>query len=513
MPPHLEFGTQMTLNPSAERHRQPAAGSPRPLRGVALGGLCGLLILAGCAGGGFKVAPTAASSDRGRPAPAAIREATRVRAIEPADPSEAQGRTPGEAARGRAVSAPDPGGQGRGGFTPFSADLKDLSREVALICSSARLGKQKDYLAPLVTDLYLSAIDAASATEALIQGDCGSLEEVVLEMVTQGGEVVVDPVVRRALALAGPKSEGGIRVAAAKGLMRDLETGEGLAEAAPSPGPLAPAMAYFPSRGAESIVAPANGLQSLYAKATPGYGVYTFVLPGAAFHPEKEADRFRYAEVLRLIETYVLGGDQGVKGPLPETHTFLVAIRPDRRQARLIDQADPKLATSIRGELAKKLRLFNQPILASRLDNRPGPFLVSSLEPRLVPTSEASPRLVVDLSGIGNEYLYAVVDAYDRPIPAEQQGRPESLTEIHQRLLAGAGRQVNATGPGTPLQDDWVFPLPPAPAPPAGEAASVIAKSTAPMPDATMPQDQPGAQAAGSQTPGPTPPGPPTQSQ
>jgi hypothetical protein len=389
---------------------------------------------------------------------------------------------------------------------------------VALICNSARLGKQKDYLAPLVTDLYLSAIDAASATEALIQGDCGSLEKVVLEMVTQGGEAVVDPVVRRALALTGPKSEGTIRLAAARGLMRGLEIDEEPTEPAPATGPLAPAMAYFPSRGAESIVAPANGLHTLYAKATPGYGIYTFILPGATFRPDREADRVRYAEVLRLIETYVLAGDQGVKGPLPETHAFLVAIRPDRRQARLVDQTDPELAKSVRAELIKKLRAFNQPILAGRLDARPGPFLISSLEPRLVPTSEASPRLVVDLSSIGNEYLYAVVDAYDRSIPPEQQGRPESLTDIHHRLLALIGRQANATGPGPVRQDDWVFQLGSPPPPPAGETASVITNPTEPRPEATMPKDPSGSQGTGSQPVGSQstdaiPSSPPTQSQ
>ena len=515
----------MTPTPCAERHRWPADGGARPLPwfapgfapGFVLGVLCGLLILAGCAvpgtlGSGTRGGPTAGLAERGRPAPAAFQEATRPRASAPAAPSEDQGSTPDWAARERAASEPDSAGEGRGGFTPFSTDKKDLGREVALICNSARLGKQKKYLAPLVTDLYLSGIDAASATEALIQGDCGSLEAIVLEMVTQGGEAVVDPVVGRALALTGPKSEGTIRVAAAKGLMRGLETDEAPTEPAPVAGPLAPAMAYFPSQGAESIITPANGLQSLYAKATPGYGIYTFVLPGATFHPDREAERFRYAELLRLIETYVPTGDQSAKAPLPEAHAFLVAIRPDRRQARLVDQTDPALAKAIRNELVKRLRAFNQPVLAGRLDHRPGPFLISSLEPRLVPTSAESPRLVVDLSNIGNEYLYAVVDAYDRPIPPVQQGRPESLTDIHQRLLTVVGRQSNAAGPGAAPQDDWVFQLGGPPVTPAGAAPPAIANPAVPPPD-TTPLARSEPQAAGSETTAAPPASPPTQSQ
>jgi hypothetical protein len=479
---------------------------------LVLAGLCTMPILSGCTalaalGGGSEVDPAA---------PAAVREATRLRAIDLTAPSEAQGRTTGEAATpGRSSSESDPGRAGKESFTPFSADLKDLRREVALICNSARLSKQQDYLAPLVTDLFLSTIDAASATEALIQGDCGSLEAIVLELVTQGGEAVVDPVVRRALALGGPRSEGTIRLAAAKGLMQGLETGEEPA-AGPDPaaGPRAPAMAYFPSRGAEPIVAPASSIHSLYDKATPGYGVYTFVLPGAGFNLDHAADRFRYAEVLRLIETYVLGDGPGTTGPRPESHAFLVAIRPDRRQARLVDQTDPELATSIRAELVKKLRKFNQPLLASRLDSRPGPFLISSLEPRLLPTSETSPRLVADLSKIGNEYLYPVVDAYDNAIPSEQQGRPESLAAIRDRLLGVVGPQSTVVGSGPELKDVWVFQLGSPPAPPSGEtAASGMASTIVPTPAASTPTDQSGSQqAAGTQTADSPPPSPPTQS-
>jgi hypothetical protein len=478
---------------------------------LVLAGLCTMPILSGCTalaalGGGSEVDPAA---------PAAVREATRLRAIDLTAPSESQGRPTGEAATpGRSSSDADPGGTGKESFTPFSADLKDLRREVALICNSARLGKQKDYLAPLVTDLFLSAIDAASATETLIQGDCGSLEAIVLELVTQGGEAVVDPVVRRALALGGPRSEGTIRLAAAKGLMRGLETEEEPAAGpAPAVGPRAPAMAYFPSRGAESIVAPASSIQSLYDKATPGYGVYTFVLPGAGFNLDHAADRFRYAEVLRLIETYVLGDGPGTTGPRPESHAFLVAIRPDRRQARLVDQTDPELATSIRAELVKKLRKFNQPLLASRLDSRPGPFLISSLEPRLLPTSETSPRLVADLSKIGNEYLYPVVDAYDNAIPSDQQGRPESLGAIRDRLLGVVGRQSTAGGSDPGQQDAWVFQLGTPPAPPSLPEASGMASTLVPTPAASTPTDQSGSQqAAGTQTADVPPPSPPTQS-
>jgi hypothetical protein len=79
----------------------------------------------------------------------------------------------------------------------------------------------------------------------------------------------------------------------------------------------------------------------------------------------------------------------------------------------------------MRRDFAAYLRAGGQIALAQRLDRGAGPFLVSSLEPRLVPADAWRPRMFVDLSEIGPEYMYSVVDAYDRPIPAEQVGRVE----------------------------------------------------------------------------------------
>ena len=503
----------MTVNLPRERHDQPVGARARRRCGrgirLALAALCLLSVLSGCAslrsfGGGSKTAPTPATpktAETGKPAPAQVKGVPKT--PDPASPPEPQWRTTGETlSLNPPAQQPVPVGQGSPAFTPFSQALPDLRREVALICGSARLGKQKDYLAPLVTDLFLSNVDPAFATEALIQGDCGSLAAVVRELVAQGGNEVVSAVVNRALFLSGPRAERTIRAAASSGLNRDLVTPMQRSEPTRDPGSLAYSMAYFPSRGAESGVETAAAINTLYSNATPGYGVYTFVLLGAGFDPAKDADRARYAELLRVIETYVLAGEQGAHGPRAEAHAFLIAVRPDRKGAKLIEQTGPELSAAMRKDLIQYLKRRNEPALAGRLETLPGPFLISSLEPRLLPTSQVAPRLVSDLSGIGPEYLYAVVDAYDRPIPPEQQGRPEGLTAIRKRLLGLFSRKVTDEELSPALKDAWVFRFGGPPTPKPGDtAADAAAGATESKPGATAPTpsgSETGSQAAGS---------------
>ena len=418
--------------------------------------------------------PAAAGADTKSAAPA-------TGATDPAAPPSPQWRTTGEAlGLNPPAQQPVPLGQGRPAFTPFSPTQPDLGREVALICGSARISKQKDYLPTLVTDLYLSNVDPVLAIEALLQGNCGTLAEIVRELVAQGGNEVVAAVVGRALFLGGPSSEGTIRAAASSGLNRDLVSPMQRSEPTLQSPSLAYSMAYFPSRGAESGVATATVVDTLYSNATPGYGVYTFVLPGAGFDPAKEADRARYAELLRVIETYVLAGEEGARGPRAEAHAFLVAIRPDRPGAKLSEQTAPELSTAMRADLIEYLRRRGQGALAARLETLPGPFLVSSLEPRLLPTNEQAPRLVTDLSMVGPEYLYAVVDAYDRALPPEQQGRPEALGGIRERLLALFSRKAATEELSPAIKDAWVFRLgAPAAVQPGGATAATPAAASA----------------------------------
>ncbi|HYN76838.1 MAG TPA: hypothetical protein VES73_03480 [Lamprocystis sp. (in: g-proteobacteria)] len=472
---------------SAQR-RRPRRHAAR----VAMIGLIAFLILAGCAArlpdwarpgsGAAKHQPVATEQSGTSPAGVA-------KPVDLTVPPEPQWRTTRETlGLNEPAAAPVPVGQGAPVFTPFSQTLPELKREVASICGSARVNQQQDFLTPLVTDLYLSGVDPAFATEALIQGDCGSVPAVVRELAAQGGNAVVAAVVGRAVFLSGPGAEGTIRAAASKGLDRDLIGPMQRAEPSASPGTLAYSMAYFASRAPQSGVETAAAVDTLYSNATPGYGIYTFVLLGGAFDPAMPVDQARYQELLRVIETYVLAGAGGTEGPRTETHAFLVAVNPNSTDAKLSEQAGPELSADMRQDLAQYLRARNQPALAQRLETLPGPFLISSLEPRLLPTSEAAPRLVTDLSRIGSEYLYAVVDAYDRPVPTEEQGRPEGLSAIRDRLLGLFSRKVTAEELGPAIKDAWVFRFggPPA-APPVVATPPAEAAPTAPVGDKPAP--------------------------
>jgi hypothetical protein len=218
-------------------------------------------------------------------------------------------------------------------------------------------------------------------------------------------------------------------------------------------------MAYYPSRADSPILETAKTAATLFGNATPGYGTYTFVLLGAGFDPKSRPDAVRYAELLRVIETYVLSAERGASGPSPDAHAFLVAVQPDRGAAPLVEQTGPKLSEPMRADLAGYLGQQGQSALAERLTDRPGPFLISSQEPRLVPIGGGAPRLIVDLSNIGTENMYAVVDAYDQPVPTALGGRSDGLSPIRRRLLGLFGGRVPEEDPDPALKDAWVFRL------------------------------------------------------
>ena len=332
----------------------------------------------------------------------------------------------------------------------------ELRVEVAARCGNARANEEQDFLVPLVSDLYLSGANPADAAEALILGDCGPLASIVRELVAQGGDRAVAPVVQRALLLSGPEAKPVVESAASMGLELNSDALDAPPEVPASDGSLSYAMAYFPSRGKVRGLKAANAVNILYSDATPGYGVYTFVFPGAGFDAQSEAEQARFRELLRVIETYVLVED-GIRDPSPEAHAFLIPVHPERTDAALADQTGPELSDPIRRDFAGYLRSQGQSDLAQRLEAGPGPFLISSPEPRLLPADAASPRLVADLSAVGSEHLYGVVDSYDRPVPLHPSGRADGLAQIRERLIGLVTQRVPEAGQDASIKDAWVF--------------------------------------------------------
>lgn len=348
----------------------------------------------------------------------------------------------------------------------FSQDPELLRAEVASECLSASTMNARNPLGDLVTALYLSMVDPGEGTDALIQGKCASVEEIVRTMVTTGGEQALPAVVKRAREASPPGARRKIDIAAATGLARQAE----LNGDSSGPTRLARdyAMAYFPSAGPVVRVDAEARPEPLYRGATPDYGLYTFVMVGPGFEGLAPVEQARSRELFRLVEMY--GGDKGDPNApqVPQqTHVFLIPVDAELGQSSLFNQVAANLSDRMRVDLIKDLRAQGQSDLAGRLEKGSGPFLISGVEPTLVPEGQTSFRLLADLSGIGIEHLYDVVDAFDRQLSPQVAGRPESLTEIRDRLndipqsgaggagrswvfLLGGGRDPGASAPARP---------------------------------------------------------------
>lgn len=339
----------------------------------------------------------------------------------------------------------------------YSQNPLPLRREVATACARSRVANDRRFLRSLVADLYFSGVDPAAATEALLLGECGTLPEILTEMVAQGGPASRDPVSARARAVAGPGAGRRIDAAVTAGLARYASKPD--IESAPaSETPPAYGMLYFPSVGEGARIDTSMALNQLYEDGIPGYGIYTFVLPGHDLSPASGAAAARTRELLRIIETYVATTETEGGGPSAAAHVFLIPVNAAKQGAPLIDQIATDLSRHMHRQFSQSLHLEGQARLAARLEKGDGPFLITTLEPRLVSSDPSAPRLVADLSRLGPEYLYGIVDAYDRPIPPDASGRPESLRLIRKRLLnlpPPPAETLDASGE----QPSWLFGL------------------------------------------------------
>jgi hypothetical protein len=339
----------------------------------------------------------------------------------------------------------------------FSQNPDVLRAEVAAECRAAESGTPPQWLSSLVVALYLSVVDPAEATEALILGKCATVQDIVREMVARGGETVLAPVVERAHALSSPRSRGTIETAAADGLVKYAERNDlGI-----GPTRLARdhAMAYFPSLGPTVRIDEQNAPEPLYRQAIPGYGVYTFVMVGPGYERLPQIDQARHRELFRLIDTYAAVEGQGAAEPRPDAHVFLIPVDSELAHAPLFNQVAADLSDRMRRQLIDALSLRGETTLAGRLENGSGPFLVAGLDPDLIPRGSESYRLVVDLSGVGAEHLYAIVDAFDRGISPDIAGVPDSLIAIRDLLkVAGPGGPDDAAALANADQP-WFFIL------------------------------------------------------
>jgi hypothetical protein len=337
----------------------------------------------------------------------------------------------------------------------FSQDPELLRAEVSAECRAIRSSRSAEAIPTLVNDLYLSVVDPAEATEALIRGDCAPVPVIVRELVLRGGQRAIEPVVGRAIALSPPNQRAAIEAAAVDGLARHSEL-IGLG-AGPTRRAREVAMAYFPSAGPPARAESGTTSDRLYRTAIPGYGIYTFVLVGGSVETLADADQARHRELFRLIETYAaVGGEEG-EAPHRDAHVFVVPVDDELAGAPLFNQVSSDLSDRMRLRLIEVLRGRGLTALAARLESGTGPFLIAGTEPDLLSGGPGSPRLIADLSAMGVEHIYAVVDGFDREVSADLVGRPESMAALYDRLvtLLPAG-QTQVFG-SVPSPQNWLF--------------------------------------------------------
>jgi hypothetical protein len=409
-------------------------------------------------------------------------EATGERAAAPANPATAPAMPgapadPGKPPRWRPAEELVTGRPTAGGDRAFGDGAAELPagdpalrRAIAGRCGSRPASvTEASLLRSLVAELQAGGVAPAPAVDALIIGRCGDLAEIVAEVVAWYGADAAVPVIERAVALSGEATALVIERAAAEGLLR---AGSERPAGGGGPPPLAggaddSAMVYFPlGRSQQASIEPgAHDLAQRLGSAEPGYGIYTYILSGDGDRTDEHLATYR--ELLRVIETYVLAAGPGGGRRDAAAHTFLVPEHASRGTSPQAERSSPALSVAMRRTLTDYLRRAGEPALATRLATAPGPFLVSSLEPRLVPrpaTGQApgraeAPRLLVDLSRVGPEYMYSVVDAYDRKIPPAAAGRLESLLAVRGRLIDMFPDPSIDPAAAGPAAGEWLFVL------------------------------------------------------
>lgn len=218
-------------------------------------------------------------------------------------------------------------------------------------------------------------------------------------------------------------------------------------------------IAYFSAAGSGVVETGQDaGPAALFQDSRPGYGLYTYVL--GTRDVGQDSRNSAYRELVRIIETYVHASDEAGGGPDVQAHTFLIPVRRGRDGAGPMTAGAAGLSGAMRETFALHLRRRGRDELAAYMSVTAGPFLITSLTPSLIPSGRAAPQLVVDLGAVGPGYMYSIIDAYDRPIAADELGTAASLATVRERLL-GLFPAPGVTGNGADPapSGDWVFLL------------------------------------------------------
>lgn len=166
-------------------------------------------------------------------------------------------------------------------------------------------------------------------------------------------------------------------------------------------------------------------------KTYPGYAVYTYVLfnsnqPDAGSPEEKRYDSILKA-ILQDVKTQQVGKSAG--WPINETNIFCIPfVTWNPKKANALEKYDFDLSLKYLAILQGAVK--NNKELFKRLEQRPGPFLISFYEPLPKLQGKAATKMLyLDLTDMPPDGMRQILDAYKQRLDSEPLKNVEKLKE------------------------------------------------------------------------------------
>jgi hypothetical protein len=166
-------------------------------------------------------------------------------------------------------------------------------------------------------------------------------------------------------------------------------------------------------------------------KEYPGYAVYTYVLFNSNQSDAGSPEGKRYDGILRAVLQDVKTQETGVAAgwPKDETNIFCIPfVTRSPKKAEVLAKYDFDLSQKYLAVLQGAVK--NNKDLFKRLEQRPGPFLISLYEPLpRLQGKAATKMLYLDLTDMPTDGMRQVLDAYKQRLDADPLKNVEKLKE------------------------------------------------------------------------------------
>jgi len=172
-------------------------------------------------------------------------------------------------------------------------------------------------------------------------------------------------------------------------------------------------------------------------KDYPGYAAYTYVLFNSNQTDAASPEGKRYDGILRAVLQDVKPQETGAAAgwPKDETNIFCIPfVTRSPKKADALEKYDFELSQKYLAVLQGAVK--NNKDLFKRLEQRPGPYLISLYEPLpRLQVKNATKMLYLDLTDMPADGMREVLDAYRQRLDAEPLKNVEKLKESLKIIL------------------------------------------------------------------------------